>query len=89
VVDDVQTGDSYAVVSQEEWDQASRACRTATWSAVFYLVTTNIMGPYSVPYVLQEYHIDAVLTLLRWAMAQLGYGPGISLYVIFGILAGW
>jgi hypothetical protein len=48
-VDDVQTGDTYAVVSQKEWDQASRACRTATWSAVFYLVTTDIMGPYSVP----------------------------------------
>jgi hypothetical protein len=48
-VDDVQTGDAYAVVSQEEWNQASRACRTATWSAVFYLVTTDIMGPYSVP----------------------------------------
>ena len=48
-VDDVQTGDAYAVVSQEEWNQASRACRTATWSAVFYLVTIDIMGPYSVP----------------------------------------
>lgn len=60
-------------VSDEEWDQASRAVRTATWSAVFYLVTADIMGPYSAP----------------WAMAQLGYGPGISIYVIFGLLAGW
>jgi hypothetical protein len=48
-IDDVQIRDTYVVISQEEWDQASRACRTATWSAVFYLVTTDIMGPYSVP----------------------------------------
>jgi hypothetical protein len=46
---DVQTGDIYAMISQEEWDQASRACRTAKWSAVFHLATTSMMGPYSVP----------------------------------------
>lgn len=41
---------SVTIVSNEEWDQASRAGRTATWSAVFFLVTTDIMGPYSVPW---------------------------------------
>lgn len=63
---------AFGVISDYEWHQASRAARTATWGAVFYLITTDILGPFSVP----------------WAMSQLGYGPGVVLYLIFGILAG-
>ncbi|KAI4756212.1 hypothetical protein E4T52_11687 [Aureobasidium sp. EXF-3400] len=62
-----------AAVTEEEWIQASRAARTATWGSIFYLITTDVLGPYSVP----------------WALAQLGYGPGIVLYTIFGALAGY
>jgi len=40
-----------AVVTEEEWLQASRAARTATWGSIFYLITTDVLGPYSVPYV--------------------------------------
>jgi len=47
---DVQAG-STNLISDEEWNTASRAGRTATWTAVFYLITTDMMGPYSVPYV--------------------------------------
>ena len=60
-------------VSDGEWHQAQRAARTAGWAAVFYLITTDVLGPYTVP----------------WAMAQMGYGPGTSLYAIFGALAGY
>lgn len=60
-------------VSDAEYHQAARAARTAGWAAVFYLITTDVIGPYTVP----------------WAMAQMGYGPGISLYAIFGALAGY
>lgn len=70
------TGTDLAVISDEEWIQASRAARTATWGAVFYLITTDVLGPYSVP----------------WAMSQMGYGPGVTLYIVFGALArytGW
>ena len=35
------------VISDEEYMQASRAVRTATWGAVFFLITTDILGPYS------------------------------------------
>lgn len=35
-------------VSDEEWITASRAMRTATWGAVFYLITTDILGPFGV-----------------------------------------
>jgi hypothetical protein len=38
-----------ATVSNEEWQNASRALRTASWSAVFYLITTDILGPFNVP----------------------------------------
>ncbi|KAI5204127.1 hypothetical protein E4T39_03678 [Aureobasidium subglaciale] len=62
-----------AVVTDAEWLQASRAARTATWGSIFYLITTDVLGPYSVP----------------WALSQMGYGPGIVLYTIFGALAGY
>lgn len=62
-----------AVISNEEWLDASRAARTAAWGAIFYLITTDILGPFSVP----------------WAFSQLGYGPAVSLYTVFGILAGY
>ncbi|KAL9113157.1 MAG: hypothetical protein Q9227_002769 [Pyrenula ochraceoflavens] len=64
------------VVSDEEWVRASRAARTATWGAIFYLITTDILGPYTAP----------------WAFSQLGYGPGVVLYTVFGVFAwysGW
>ena len=35
------------VIGDEEYVQASRAIRTATWGAVFYLITTDILGPFS------------------------------------------
>ncbi|PQE03234.1 transmembrane amino acid transporter protein [Rutstroemia sp. NJR-2017a BBW] len=48
-----------SAVTDAEWKRASRAVRTAGWSGVFYLITTDILGPFSVP----------------WAFAQMGYGP--------------
>ena len=68
--------DAIVSVTPEEWHQASRAMRTAGWGGVFYLITTDILGPTSAP----------------WAFAQMGYGPGIALYTVFGIMSyysGW
>ena len=39
----------YLEIADDEWVNASRAARTATWGAVFYLITTDILGPFSVP----------------------------------------
>lgn len=39
-----------ATISEEEWTNASRALRTATRGAVFYLITTDILGPFGLPY---------------------------------------
>lgn len=61
-----------ATVSDEEWTNASRAMRTATIGAVFYLITTDILGPFALPY----------------AFASTGWGPGIALYTVFGFMAG-
>ncbi|MCJ1359787.1 MAG: hypothetical protein MMC33_009790 [Icmadophila ericetorum] len=35
-------------ITVEEWTNASRAFRTATWAAMFYLITTDILGPFGV-----------------------------------------
>ena len=37
-------------ISDDEWTNASRALRTASWGAVFYLITTDILGPFGLPY---------------------------------------
>ena len=37
-------------ISDEEWTNASRALRTATAGAIFYLITTDILGPFGLPY---------------------------------------
>ncbi|OZJ02391.1 hypothetical protein BZG36_04880 [Bifiguratus adelaidae] len=56
--------------------KAQRALRVARWSSVFYLITTDILGPTSAP----------------WAFSQLGYAPGVLLYFFLGVAAaytGW
>ena len=50
---------------------ARRALRVASWSTVFYLITTDILGPFNAPY----------------AIANLGIVPGVLLYFFFGIIA--
>ena len=83
------------LISDEEWTDASRAYRSASWGAIFYLVrfprtctfqrrlpsaiahihqiTTDILGPFAVPY----------------SIGTLGYGPGIGLFTVFGVFAGY
>lgn len=59
-----------------EWRQASRALRTASWSAAFYLITTDILGWGQTPYV----------------FANTGYNLGAGMFVLFGFAAaasGW
>ncbi|KAJ5894623.1 hypothetical protein N7495_006314 [Penicillium taxi] len=62
-----QACDNYGV-SEQEWETAQRAARTATWGSVFYLITTDILGPNNVPY----------------AISRMGYGPGFALYTVLG-----
>jgi len=45
---------------------AQRALRTASWASVFYLITTDILGPFNAPY----------------AFSQVGYVPGAILYLV-------
>ena len=60
-------------ISDEEWTNANRAMRTASWGAAFYLITTDILGPWGVGF----------------AMGTLGWGPGVALYTVFGFMAGY
>ncbi|KAJ7234650.1 putative amino acid transporter [Mycena rebaudengoi] len=68
-----KSASSDAVISDEEWTNASRALRTATRGAAFYLITTDILGPFGLPY----------------AFATMGWGPGVALYTVFAGLAGY
>lgn len=69
----VQNTDNYAAITDTEWVNANRALRTATASAVFYLITTDILGPFGLPY----------------AFASMGWGPGCALFTVFAVLAGY
>lgn len=62
-----------SLVTAGEYRAASGALRTATWGSVFYLITTDILGPYSTP----------------WAFQQVGYGPGVACFFVFGIMAAY
>lgn len=50
---------------------ARRALRVAGWSSVFFLITTDILGPFNAPF----------------ALSQVGYVPGVILYFVMGIVA--
>ncbi|KIJ93769.1 hypothetical protein K443DRAFT_111538 [Laccaria amethystina LaAM-08-1] len=58
---------------EEERANASRALRLASWASVFYLITTDILGPFNAPF----------------AISQVGWVPGISFrrFTILGVLA--
>lgn len=57
---DFANRDHRAEITDEEWTNASRAYRTASWGACFYLITTDILGPYGVGF----------------SLGTLGWGPG-------------
>ncbi|CAK5283068.1 unnamed protein product [Mycena citricolor] len=58
-------------ITLSERETASRALRLASWSSVFYLITTDILGPFNAPF----------------AISQVGWVPGIILYFIMGLVA--
>ncbi len=39
------THNDVTTVTDLEWRQASRALRTASWGSIFFLITTDILGP--------------------------------------------
>nr|GAT43606.1 predicted protein [Mycena chlorophos] len=57
----------------EEREAAARALRLASWSSVFFLITTDILGPFNAPY----------------AISQTGWVPGIILYFFMGAIAAY
>jgi hypothetical protein len=43
------THNDFSTVTDLEWKQASRATRTASWGSIFFLITTDILGPSGAP----------------------------------------
>ena len=50
------THNNATTVTDLEWRQASRALRTASWGSVFFLITTDILGPHCGACVLLSTH---------------------------------
>ena len=50
-----------------ERENASRALRLASWASVFYLITTDILGPFNAPF----------------AISQVGWVPGTNFQIFF------
>lgn len=42
-------GPVVVAVEEQEWKTASRAMRTAGWTSIFYLIVTDILGPFGTP----------------------------------------
>lgn len=58
---DVRGADDREMTTQEsERANAARALRLASWASVFYLITTDILGPFNAPF----------------AISQVGWAPG-------------
>ena len=68
-----------AQITDEEWTNASRAFRTATWAACFYLITTDILGPFGVGYVLTKTSSSAPLLTVPALLSELWAGGQVSL----------
>ncbi|KAK5153779.1 hypothetical protein LTR04_006162, partial [Oleoguttula sp. CCFEE 6159] len=62
----------FGVVTDQEWHQAARAARTATWGAIFYLITTDVLGPYSVPTGYQIWQMFLALDSTQYPMKTFG-----------------
>ncbi len=45
----VTTHNNFSTVTDIEWRRASRALRTASWGSIFFLITTDILGPSGAP----------------------------------------
>ncbi|KAL8784121.1 MAG: hypothetical protein Q9213_004180 [Squamulea squamosa] len=75
--DTLPTAQPWHNVSDEERLHASRALRTATWGAVFYLITTDILGPYTTAYASTKTQRQQNLADYSnsWAFSQMGYAP--------------
>ena len=61
-LDGLQTESPAPTADELERENASRALRLTSWTTVFFLITTDILGPFNAPY----------------AIAQVGWVPGIT-----------
>ncbi|KAJ6591532.1 transmembrane amino acid transporter protein-domain-containing protein [Mycena vulgaris] len=70
-VDSAPYLESHREIPLSEKETASRALRLASWSSVFYLITTDILGPFNAPF----------------AISQVGWVPRVILYFFMGLIA--
>ena len=65
---ETKTGDELPPMTPDQHGraEASRALRIASWMSVFWLLTTDIVGPFTAPY----------------AISQVGWVPGVTLFIL-------
>ncbi|KAG6812379.1 hypothetical protein H0H92_003192, partial [Tricholoma furcatifolium] len=51
---DVRNANLRTVIDDSERTNALRALRTASWASAFYLITTDILGPFNAPYAISQ-----------------------------------
>ena len=62
---------THSLVTSDEQERLYRALRVASWQAVFYLITTDILG----------------FTNASATFQEMGYGAGVLTYTFFYLLA--
>jgi len=75
---------------QEERATASRALRQAGWASIFYLITTDILGPFNAPYAISQVGWvpgTSYPCLKRGWSLKISSMSGIILYFFMGIIA--
>ena len=76
IYDTLESGNRDSSEPDEELSENAKAVKlmkTTSWINTFFLITTDILGPANAPY----------------AIASMGYVPGVLLYFIFGLFAGY
>ncbi|PPR06113.1 hypothetical protein CVT24_004213 [Panaeolus cyanescens] len=69
---------SEMTITEEERANASRALRLASWAMVFYLITTDILGPFNAPFAISQ-----VGVILYTVMGGMAFYTGLLLWRLF------
>ena len=65
-----------------ERENASRALRLASWASVFYLITTDILGPFNAPFAISQVGwVPGTIFLKSFQFILITISQGIILYV--------
>jgi len=71
---------AHMVIADSEYIQASRALRTAGWSSIFFLLTTDILGPFNAPTAMAYVRQSSMSLYGKCAKLLIRWATGLALY---------